>query len=314
MATRDSRPPVRSPNAPTQAQQGLAGNARGLSASTSRTGDTSPRFARGGKNELTVVDGQDFRLRLTQDFHSSRSGDNDFHTSKNVELDPKLISAMDIFFNEIIERGWVEGRIVRGQGVRQSATAHRWSTAYHICHYMKPFVAHRRSKATEAVHLARRKQILDNLRALDDGCDTGGHRWYGRRTEAEWSASKLIQANSEFLKKERVGGVAAEGYDRECVRRLPNIREIGVSNHLHGNAMDVRIPWKPGRGETLRRNADGVEIRGGDLEVNRLIARLGLWRPIEKEPWHFELFRGFDFYGDDISFEADLTLDEFLIK
>lgn len=98
--------------------------------------------------------------------------------------------------------------------MRAPATAHRWSTAWHIRH---------------------RRIRLRRLRALNNGRDLDGNLWYQRR----WTWNRII-ANARGHWN---GAYAAEGYPRRDPRRRPNINRPWVSNHIHGRAMDVTHPW-----------------------------------------------------------------------
>ena len=151
---------------------------------------------------------------------------------------------------------------IRGQ-FRSKATAHRWSTAYHI---VNGFIK------------------LSELRKLREGRDNDGNLWY----RPEWGSDlpdntiaaiiPEIKTNAQILGQRR-SVFAAEGYDFFDPRRQPNLSTIPVSSHIGGLAIDVKLDW------------DKLGGAWSD-EACGIVEKFGLRRPIQEEHWHLELSYG----------------------
>jgi hypothetical protein len=213
------------------------------------------------------------------------------HLPYDPALDPELKARFNRMVTALIDRkiGY------SGYGdMRTRQTAHVVSTAHHI--YQRGGIS------------------LEDLRALPDGKDADGNVWYRKAwetvptwggwgtprpatggeiwQEAQANAFALAKQQGEDFVKEPWRGPATiscayEGYDADNEGRKPNVREVPLSNHVVGKAIDLTIDWSK---------------LGGDWseEANEFVASFGLIRPFSpdsetyciKERWHFELGPG----------------------
>lgn len=144
--------------------------------------------------------------------------------------------------------------------LRKRRTAHRWSTAHHI---------------------VNGRISIGALRRLKDGRDTDGNIWYkrewdaGHNDDASASACKLIKSNAIELGSP--GTVyAEEGYAADDPARLPNLRDIPISKHIFGLAIDILVDWSKLGGPWSDHAKD-------------VVTKFGLVRPVDHEHWHFEI-------------------------
>jgi hypothetical protein len=157
-----------------------------------------------------------------------------------------------------LENQGVNCRIIKF--FRKRKTAHRWSTAY---------------------------QIFDGnisigvLRSLQDGMDIDGNVWYrpewdpGYDDYVSGNTSELIKRNAITLGPPKIV-YAEEGYDPDDPHRLPNLKDIPVSKHVYGLAIDAFIEWSKLEGPCSD-TAKGI------------VAKFGLVRPVDNESWHIEV-------------------------
>ena len=212
--------------------------------------------------------------------------------------------------SELEDKGYLtnipdENHIPDNGGFRTTATAHRWSTAYHILH---DFVS------------------IEDLRKTPKDLD--GTTWYKEEWDIYYCLYQntfidpqkrmmwigyldyLIKKNAsdqapEIQKSGRVRGYiytpsgwvrdvnyALEGYPVGDPHRLPNASYPGVSKHVSGLAVDVSIGTR----------RDDVWQQLGYTEIDRIAHNHRLKRPLntsdyvmytedeQAEWWHFEPF------------------------
>lgn len=146
---------------------------------------------------------------------------------------------------------------------RDKRNAHRWSTAYSII---------------------SGRITMGDLRALENGCDQDGNRWYhpdwdtGGRDDQPTDKNAAVKDNALALYGPDKIVFAAEGYERDEYRRKPNNPDIPVSKHVYGTAIDINVHWN--------------QIGGPwSEEACKLMDDFGLLRPVPSECWHIELNR-----------------------
>lgn len=213
---------------------------------------------------------------------------------------PKLDPELKARFNRMVIALNAMGITYKVMGdVRPKRQAHLVSTAYHI----------------------HTKQVpLKELRALKGGKDLDGNVWYRKgwemvtpffsllyrprpATEAEIleKAPDLLEKAKEnalelaenegsdfigtFTFRPNIVNCAYEGYAKDDPHRKPNLSTVPISNHVIGQAIDLKgIEWNKLGGEW-------------SAEARKFVASFGLTRPFapeaqtycKKEAWHFEL-------------------------
>jgi hypothetical protein len=186
-----------------------------------------------------------------------------------VSLSGSLMSKVQALMEWAIANDMVLGNIVIGSGMRSPAAAHYLCVRYEIANME-----------------SNKRVTLEALKALPNGRDADGHKWY----EPGWTAEQAIQHAKDLMKKEGASGkVAAAGYNFGNAKRapLPISGAPGVSNHCSGHAVDVDIPW--------RSPDDPHKV---DLWAwEQIYHQFGLTRPLHRdrggsaktqESWHIE--------------------------
>ena len=157
------------------------------------------------------------------------------------------------------------------QHYRSKEAAHLWSTAYQI---------------------ANGNITIGDLRRLENGKDKDGNVWYKRNWDPGGHDNICAKISKNILDNAIKMGTpkmvyAEEGYEHDDPHRYPNLKNIPISKHVYGKAIDVKIDWP--------------QLGGAwSTEADQIISQFGLVRPYNQEDWHFELDRNkkipFPFY------------------
>jgi hypothetical protein len=201
-------------------------------------------------------------------------------------LDPELKKRFNRMVVELDKRGIKRGTSYGDTGqVRLRRTAHIVSTAHHI-------------RERKEIHVA-------DLKALPGGADKDGNVWYRTdweqtshffgtdtptppaeiKTKADKNAFDLATGEGADYTSGGHVHCAYEGYEPSDEHRKPNVLAVPMTNHVTGNAIDLKgINW---------------DAFGGPWSqaANDFVATFGLTRPLVpggttyciEEKWHFEL-------------------------
>lgn len=183
-----------------------------------------------------------------------------FKTSLDgINLRGSLLDKVVRMVEWAIANDMVTANIEFVSGMRSPAQAHQMSVAWHIQY------------GTNVT--------LDALKALTDGKDSDGNRWY----KEGWTMEQ-VKANAHNVRAS--SAIAAAGYPKGDPRRKPLNDNQGVSRHCSGGAIDVTIPWRA-KGKNASTNSTDV---WGWEEIYKMF---GLHRPLgpsskHPEHWHIE--------------------------
>ena len=196
-------------------------------------------------------------------------------TLGTVSLDGELVSRMKRFTKFGAWAGLLGGAPIVTSGVRSAEDAHDLSTRY-------MFTTGQGIKDAGARAKVAKWAIANTGKAQAD-------HWFSSAAVGKLKAGKGGDdtVNKQVLLEDIKGSstfqsfdnLAAEGYEDNDPRRMPNVRPTGPSAHCVGNALDVDYPW--------------LFSSAYDPMIDLLAAYFGLWRPVKDhstspEHWHYQ--------------------------
>jgi hypothetical protein len=203
-------------------------------------------------------------------------------TLDGVTLNADLQARIERYVRFLAWANLVTGPTPIGSVMRSPATAHRLSVAW-MFNLVK-----NNSASTSLHHAANRQKLVANVTA-NGGTDKDGTTWLSETTVEGLKAKKdddaalyeyiKTTAAPEADKVQHQPAVAAEGY-KTADKRHPNIAPgTFVSNHLLGEAVDMKPPF--------------VFSNKFDPIIDAIALHFGLWRAVKDdssspEHWHYE--------------------------
>lgn len=203
-------------------------------------------------------------------------------TLDGVTLNADLQARIERYVRFLAWANLVTGPTPIGSVMRSPATAHKLSVAW-MFNLVK-----NQSASTSLHHAANRQKLVANVTA-NGGTDKDGTTWLSEATVEALKAKKddddalydyiKTTAAPEANKVQHQPAVAAEGY-KTADKRHPNIAPgTFVSNHLLGEAVDMKPPF--------------IFSNKFDPLIDAIALHFGLWRAVKDdssspEHWHYE--------------------------
>ena len=229
-------------------------------------------------------------------------------TEGGETLSPDLIDRLNLFYKFLQYEQLIDGKVKEiGSGIRAYSVAHMLSMKWTLnarsgvlttfegkLKFARQVVEIGGTDADGNVWLSAAG--VTNLQAALDSWDSPGDcPLDGFFDEADANQSNMdpldqAQANIEFIVSGMMascaasawgppqGAQASEGYPTGHPSRRPNTREVGVSNHCGGEAIDITFPFV---------------FNYYDPIVDAVAIQFGLYRPVKDsgrspEHWHYE--------------------------
>lgn len=198
------------------------------------------------------------------------------------KLHPDLKARLEKYVHFLAWANLMTGPVEVGSVMRSPAMAHKLSVGW-------MFNLAQNTATSSSLHdAANRQKLVANVTARG-GSDQDGNPWLSDATVEELKANKgdddklfetiKTKAAPEAQKLQRQGAIAAEGYEDD-LHRHPNVAPGSfVSNHLKGEAVDMKIHF--------------VMANRFDSLIDAIAMHFGLYRAVKEvdsspEHWHYE--------------------------